>query len=61
MSEYAPDFDYNEYLNSRIKDEFSSILEKPLQERRVKMRSAELNKAIDGYFFSKKVTKISGS
>ena len=48
MSELPANFDFHEYLNDGIKDEFSPIMEDIVQMKMRKRRTQNLNSIIEG-------------
>lgn len=61
MSELPANFDFHEYLNDGIKDEFSPIMEDIVQMKMRKRRTQNLNSIIEDFFKSKETKSISAS
>ncbi|MHA2027948.1 MAG: hypothetical protein ACW99Q_01045 [Candidatus Kariarchaeaceae archaeon] len=61
MSELPADFDFHEYLNKGIKDEFSPILENMVETKFKKNRTKNLNTIIENFFKSKETKSVSAS
>lgn len=61
MSELPAGFDFHEYLNKGIKDEFSPIMESIVQLKMRKNRTNNLNTIIEDFFKSKETKSVSAS
>ncbi len=61
MSELPANFDFHEFLNKGIKDEFSPIMENIVQLKMRKNRINNLNTIIEDFFKSKETKSVSAS